>query len=183
MKTIKDLEKEYEGYKKETMEVTNLESFLSFIGVEIEDYEEAKRIYRKELRENFFWKLEAQIRNSLFFLFAEEEVEIYDLDTEMIQKCVVLIQKIMECFKRLQQVATEDTVEELTRLVDFTNQEYYAQRDYSDYERDQLEYYAKGITMFNPRFEDRSDALIEFIVNHTESAEKETPPQYVKDRR
>ena len=187
MKAIEDLEKEYEGFTKKSTAVTNLEEFLAFIDIEIDDYKYAEKDFKRELRENARWKLEAQIRNFFFFIFEEEEVDLYDLDTEIVLQCVTLVQKMEEYFRRIRGVATESNFGPLTKLVDFSNDQYYVQRDYYDYERDQLEFSARGIRMFNPKFEDRREALLEFLEKRVrkleESSKKEPPVQYVKERK
>ena len=92
-----------------------------------------------------------------------------------------------EFYKRIQSVADEENFDELTRLVDFSCDYYYAQTDYYDYLRDRLELIFKGIQLYNSRYEDSRDAFTKFMEEKIKGFERkkktqETPPQYVKGR-
>ena len=187
MKTLEDIKKEYESYEKKTDVVTNLDEFLSFIEIGIDDTDEYQQDYEKELKENKRWKLEAQIRNFFFFIFAEEEVDLYDEDTSILKDCISYTEKMREFYKRIQSVATEENFDELTRLVDFSCDYYYAQTDYYDYLRDKLELISKGIQLYNPRYEDSRVPFTKFMEEKIKGFERkkqtqETPPQYIKGR-
>ncbi len=186
MKKVEELEKEYEGFKQKTKTVTNLEEFLSYIDLDIGEYEYATKAFKKELRENALWRLEAKIRNFFFFIFAEEDVELYDLDDAVVIDCITLTEEMADFFKRLHNIAKEDNYKELIRLVDYADELYDAQRDYYDYERDRIEITAQGIYMINSRYENNRTSLIEFLnkkVTELEAkAKKEKTPQYVKGK-
>ena len=186
MEKIDEFEKEYEGFQTKTKTVTSLEEFMSFLDVEIGEYEYATKDFKKELRENALWRLEAQIRNFFFFIFEQEDVELYDIDDEIVMKCISLTQIMAQMFQRIENAATEENYLELTKLVDFANEKYYAQRDYYDYARDRIEFSAKGIYMMNSKYQDIREPFLEFLEKKVSSFEssdqKETPTQYVKRR-
>ena len=186
MKTLQEIEKEYESYEIQTKEVSNLDEFLTFIEIGIDDTEEYEADYAKELRENRLWKLEAMIRNFFFFIFQEEELEIYDEDTEIVQDCIAVTRKYREYYERIQALATEENFRELVRLVDFSCDYYSSQMDYYDYLRDMLEFNAKGIRMYNSKYQDSRESFDQFMEKRIKAMEEQqgkkgTPaPQYVK---
>ena len=185
MKTIQEIEKEYESYESPTKEVTNLEEFLAYIQIGLDDTDEFERDFEKELRENRLWKLEAMIRNFFFFIFEQEEVELYDEDTEIVQDCIVITRRYRDYYERIQAIATEENFREFLRLVDFSCEYYSSQMDYYDYLRDSLEFWAKGIRMYNSKYEDNKESFNDFMEMKIQAIEKKgkngtTVPQYVK---
>ena len=67
MKTLQQIEKEYETYCGKTDVVKSLDDFLSFIEIGIDDTEEYQKDYEKELKENNRWKLYEKIQNFFFY--------------------------------------------------------------------------------------------------------------------
>ncbi len=152
MKTVKDIEKEYEGYTKKTDVVTNLDEFLSFIEIGIDDTDEYKKDYVQELKKCKKWKTLAQFYNFFFFMFAEADIESFDMEIDIIKKCITYTDKIGEYFRRIESSATEQNYEELTRLVDFITDYYSSQTDYYDYQLQQLDKSDRGIGFNNPNY-------------------------------
>lgn len=185
MRKLQEIEKKYEEYESPTPGINNLEDFLIHLQVGLDDTVEYEKDFQKEIRENKWWKLEAMVRNFFFFLFAEEEVELYDEDNDIVMECIDYTRKFREFYERIQALATEENFRELLRLVDFSTGYYSSQMDYYDYLRDRIEYTAKGIFVCDPRKEDTRKEFYEFMekrLKKIEQQKKETTPapQYVK---
>lgn len=185
MRKLQEIEKKYEEYQTPTKEVRNLEDFLAYLEVGLDDTVEYEKDYRKELRENKRWKIEAMVRNFFFFIFAEEEIELYDEDNDIIQDCIEYIRMFREYYERIRDLATEDNFGELLRLVDFSTEYYSSQMDYYEYLRDSLEILAKGIYVCDPKKEDTRKEFDEFMQKQLRKIEEENKkrnpsPQYVK---
>ena len=68
MKTLEEIEKEYETYPIKTDVVTNLDEFLSFMEVGIDDKKEYQKDDRKELRAIKRTKTLEKIHDFIFFM-------------------------------------------------------------------------------------------------------------------
>lgn len=186
MKTLQQIEQEYESYHAKTDVVTNLDEFLSFIEIGIDDTKEYQKSYEKELKENHRWQLSAKIRNFFYFVFAEEDETIYDLDSEILRKCILYTRTMGAYYQRIKRIATDSNYLELVKLVDFSSDYYNAQTDYYDYERDQLDLLVRGIDYYHARYEDNGKPFCEFMDKKIRMMEgtllDEKAPVYVKGR-
>lgn len=185
MKTLQDIEKEYENFSVQNGLVTNLEDFLAYIEIGIDDVTEYEKDYTKELKENKLWKLEAMVRNFFFFIFAQEEASLYDEDSKVLEECIGTTQKYQDYFKRLRDLATDKNVKEIYRLVEFSCKYYCEQMDYYDYLRDCIESTAKGFSIYNSQYENNREVFAEFmekkIKEIVDSSDKENRnPQYIR---
>lgn len=183
-KTKEDIKKEYIDFPIQTDVVDSLDEFLTFIEIGIDDTKEYERDYEKELKENKWWKLDAMIRNFFFFIFEQEEVELYDEDSEVLKSCIEVTRKYREFYERIQSIATEENFKELVRLVDFSCEYYEKQMDYYDYLRDSLDLNARGIRMYNSRYEDYKEPFFAFMEEEIKKWEEQRKGQkavqYVK---
>ena len=186
MKTLQQIEREYESYHAKTDVVTNLDEFLSFIEIGIDDTKEYQKDYEKELKENHWWKLYEKIHNFFFFIIDEGLDDLYDSDSDILRKCIAFTQRIGEFYQRIKNVATCDNFLELVRLVDFSSDYYYAQTDYYDYVREQMDLYIKGINMYHSKYEDNEEPFCEFMDQRIRKMEgalsEEKAPVYMKGR-
>lgn len=184
MKTIAQIEEEYKDYKAKTQVVKNLDEFLTYIEIGIDDTEEYQRDYEKELKENKRWALEAKVRNCFFFIFQEEDVDFYEEDDKILEACISYTREFGEFYRKIQSIATKENFEELLKLVDFSTEYYSNQMDYYDYLRDKLETIMKGFQLFNPNYEDSREAFTEFMQKQLlklgVNSPKEKGSQYVK---
>lgn len=186
MKTLQQIEKEYETYCGKTDVVKSLDDFLSFIEIGIDDTEEYQKDYEKELKENNRWKLYEKIQNFFFFIFNDDIDDIYDSDSEILRKCICFTKIIGSFYRRIRSIAIEDNYKELVKLVDFSSDYYFAQTDYYDYAREQLDLYIKGIDLYHARYEDNCEPFCEFMEKKIQSMESTSSdvktPIYMKGR-
>lgn len=173
MKTKEQLIKEYKDYQMKSDFVTSLEEFENFIDIGIDDVEEELAVIKKEKRENKRWQIDAKIRNFLFFIFEEEEVEFYDEDNKILEESRSLVNQYKDYFEKIKQLATEENFEKLVKLVDFSADYYNEHIDYLENKRDCLEYYYKGLNFVNNRYEDNRRVVDEFIQDKIDTIKKE----------
>lgn len=180
MKTLEEIEKEYEGFTPVSTFVTNRDELITFLGVGIDDTIEIERDYIKELRENKKDQIDAKIRNFFFFIFEQEEVEFYDEDNELIKELRCLVLKYRELYERMISIATDSNAQELVKLVDFLTKYYNDHIDYFEDERDRLELWYKGIRMYNSRHQDNRKVIDEFADKKLAELEDKKAKTYVK---
>lgn len=186
MKTLQQIEQEFDNYRAKTDSVNSLDDFLAFIEIGIDDSEEYQKDYLKELKENIRWKRYEKIRNFFFFIVNDEIDDVYDLDSDILKKCIQFTKAIGDNYKCIRSLAMETNFRELVRLVDFSSEYYYAQTDFYNYERDQLDLFIKGIDLFDGKYEDNGDVFLEFMNRKLKSLESASSdvkvPVYVKGR-
>ena len=119
MKTINEIEKEYDSYKTESTFVTNYDELISFLLIGIDDTYAIEKECKKEYNQNRIWQIDGKIRNFLSFIFESEEVEFYDYDNSIIFSIIELIETYRTYFKKIINVANEDNYKELVKLTDF----------------------------------------------------------------
>lgn len=163
MKTIEEIEKEYETFQIKSTNIDTLKKFIAFISDGIGTIDEEKRIIATELKTNKKMQLEAKIRNFFFFIFEEEDVDFYDEDNIILDEMLDFILTYEAYFLRIKELAAEDNFSELTRLVDFATKYYNENIDYLENKRDALEYIYKGISYYNMSQEDYREVFREFI--------------------
>ena len=180
MKKIEDIEKEYCSFPVESKFVTSLDEFQGFMQVGIDDIEELQADYKKELRENYLWQFEAKIRNFLFFLFQQEEEQLYEYDSDILKQVIALTEQYKRYYQKLLELGNDKNYLELTKLVDFIADYYGKHMDYFQFLRDQLDAEAMGFNLFNPKMEDNREAVSHFMESKLSQIEEEKPIQYVK---
>lgn len=173
MKTIKEIQEEYQKYKGKTDFINNLEEFASFMLVGLDDIEEARSEINKEKQENKKWELSAKIRNFFYFLFEEEDVSFYKQDNAILDESIQLTIKQEEYFQKIIEIASEENIQELVKLTDFCCEYYNQHIDYLESKRDALEYAYKGYNFYNGRLEDNRESFNRFF----EQKMKELSPQ------
>ena len=180
MKTITELEEEYEKFEIKSKHVNSLEEFLAFIIIGIDDTYEIERDYKIEKKENKRWQLAAKIRNLFNFIFEEEEECFYDYDNQILDELTELITKYRNYFQRIIQIVNKDNYKELLKLVDFLCKYYGEEIDYYEYRRDELEMELKGLNFCNSRYEDNQEVIDEFAEKILKSFEKTPEKIYEK---
>lgn len=172
MKSIQEIEKEYEGFTPVSTFIKNTDELVAFLDVGIDDTKYIEKDYIKEIRENKRSQFDAKIRNFFFFIFEQEEVEFYDEDNEILFSLRDLVLKYRALYERMKAIATEENREELIKLVDFLTKYYNEHIDYFENERDRLELSYKGISMYNPTKKDNRKVIEEFadkVLSHLET--------------
>lgn len=177
MKTIEQIEEEYKDFQIKTGTVTSVEEFLTYIEVGVDDIDENLDDYKKELRENKIWALEAKVRNFFFFVFQEEDTDFYDEDNQIVNSCLRFTLLFKDFYDRIQKIVNEQNYLELTKLVDFACQYYLSQMAYFDYLRDQLEMHTLGFYFSNSSQEDNEEPFTAFLTHKLEALEKEATPK------
>ena len=177
MKTVQQIEEEYKDFQPTSTYVTNLDEFLTFMEIGLDDTDEYQKDYEKDLKENKRWALEARVRNLLFFIFQEEDVDLYAEDDKILHSCIDYLELLRKFYQRIQGMATEDNFRELVKLVDFSDVYYSSQMDYYDFLRDRLEMLARGYNLYNSRYEDTKEPYTEFMNKKLAEIKKNTPPK------
>jgi len=163
MKTIEDIEKEYEGFQVKSDFITSLDEFVAFLLVGIDDTLEIEKDNRKEIRYNNIAKIESRIKNAIMFMFDCEEVNILDEDNEILGEISSLTGSYRSMYETMIDIADENNYQELVKLVDFATEYYNQHIDYFESQRDSLEMALRGISMYNPRYHDDRKVINEFI--------------------
>lgn len=178
MKTIEEIEKEYEQFELKSEYVTSLEEFQTFIEIGIDDTEESIADTLKEIKANNRAGLEASIMNFFLKIVGTEIVGLYSEDNEILREIIAYITSYRELFERVLALADENNFKELVRFLDFAVEYYNQQMSYFESRRDALEYAAKGINFYNRKYSDEREVFQEFIekklseYNSTKSVEK-----------
>jgi len=178
MKTIEEIEKEYEEYKIKSDFVTDLEGFQAFMIIGIDDTDESIADTLKEIKLNNRVKLETAIKNFFLAPFGMRTEDLCDEDNDILRKVAAYTASYREFFERILELADESNFKELLRLVDFSTEYYNEQMSYYESQRDALEYSAKGINFFNSKYSDEREVFQKFMdkklssYNPTKSVEK-----------
>lgn len=183
MKTLEQIEKEYQSFKPSSTHITSLKEFIAFIEVGIDDTYDIKKEAKKEIRLDRKYLLETKIRNFIIFLMAQEEVDFYEDDIDIMLEQIDLVNQYREMFMRMLLVSSEENVRELVKLTDFASVYYGQHIDYLEYQRDRLEMRLKGFSLLNPKLEDNREVISEFVnqkLTILEEKEKEKQKQYWK---
>lgn len=163
MKTVREIEKEYEKHVPKQTTITSLEEFLVNLEIGLDDLDEYTHDFKKELRENHEWKLIAQIRNFFFFIFEQEDVEFYDYDDAIVKDCITYTQQFSSFYQRMIEIATEENYQELNKLYDFSLNYYEEQTSYYDAKRDQVEMAFRGFSLYNGKYQNTREPFFEFM--------------------
>lgn len=177
----KELQEEYNTFTKNTTEVESLEDFYLFLKEVGQGFKADKKFLQKELRENSRWRLEAEIRNFFFFLFEEEEVELYEEDDAIVKEGMTWIQILQTYLEKIASIATEENYGELTKLVDFSIVYYEKELAYYDHLRDDLEIMARGYHVLNSKYQDIRGPFLNFLAEKVKEQEQKVPEDEKKE--
>ena len=183
MKTIEELEKEYESFQPTSTQVTSLPEFVSFIEVGIDDTYDIEKDLQREMRENRRNSLETKIRNFFLCLIGEEEIDFFEEDNQLLLEQLSLALEYRELFMRIFIDSSDENIEEFIKLVDFASEYYGKHVDYLEYKRDQLEMSVRGYSMINSKYEDNREVIRKFLdqkLTIFEEQDKEKQKQYKK---
>lgn len=161
-KSIKQLEKDYLEFIPENKKIYKKEDMNYYIEAGIEDIEESIEDLKKQRLLNIKDQIEAKIRNFLFFLFEQEEVEYYDEDNELIKECINFSKIYLKVYQDISEIVDEENYQELYKLVEFSTIHYNENVEYLNDQRRNLEYQYQGIYYFS-NHKDTRDELIEFL--------------------
>lgn len=147
MKTINDIEREYESYTLKSDYVKNIEDFALFIEIGINDTDEQIKDILQEIKENYKEARKAKISNFFLGAFIIREVDYYTEDNKLLEGIVEYILSYKEYFERISSIVTKDNFKELTKLVDFSCEYFNQHIDYFESKRDSLELSYRGINL------------------------------------
>ena len=161
-KNIKQLEKEYLEFIPENKKIKEKEEMTCYIEVGIGDIEESIEDLKKQRLLNKKDEIEAKIRNFLFFLFEQEEVEYYEEDNELIDECIKFSKRYLKIYEEIREIIEEENYQELYKLVEFSTLHYNENVEFLNDQRKNLEYQYQGI-YYCSNHEDTREELIEFL--------------------
>lgn len=162
MKTIEEIEKEYEEFDG-LYKTERLEELHAIIEQQILTMTEDANLIRKEYKNNRRDKFFASIRNKFPIIFEEEEIDYYDDEIEFIVKQTCIADMLINQMQAILLYADETNFKELTKLLSFMVLYYQKNSDYIDSQIDALEFKYKGFGYINNREEDNFMIVDEFF--------------------
>lgn len=160
MKTVEDLDSEYEQFEIKSDFVVTYKDFIAFMYLGLEETYSIEKDYKKEMRKLKRDEIKAKILN---LLFQDSEIDFYKYDENIILELTDMLYKYREFYEKILTISNEDNFKELVKLVDFLSKYYNDHINYYECKRDKLEMYLKRINMSNSKYEDNREALYEFV--------------------
>lgn len=165
MKTIEDIEEEYNVFKRRLGTIKSIEELEGWIEVIFGDIAENIRVLKVDYRNNRINKVAGYIRNLFPFIYETEDLSFYDEDNKLLEEAYLLNRIYENYFKKIIHYSNEDNINEMSKLTDFLILYYERDLDYIYGERADLEYAQKGYGCVNNRDEDNSEVVHEFFIN------------------
>lgn len=167
MKTIEEIEKEYQTYEIKTVEsAKSLDEFMVYLRSAILDTCDAMTTAIKEIRTNKKIKIVASILN--VFLFRDEDTQIFDDDNKIVQEEYDLSLTYKGYFESLEDIVTEENYRELLRLADFSVEYYNDHVSYLEVKRDKIDTSDKSYNVHDYRYSDNRKVFDEFFCKKLE---------------
>lgn len=163
MKTIEEIEKDYNSFKVKTDFVYTYKDFLAFMYLGLEETYEIEKDFKREIRKNKKDQMKCKIINTLLFQNDQNDIEYYEYDNRLMAELNIMILKYREIYQSIMLISTEDNYKELLKMMDFLTKYYEEHLNYYEHRRDRLEMFLKGISMSDSRYEDNQDSLYEFV--------------------
>ena len=178
MKTIETIKEEYKKYEVHNKKnIVDLIKFKKYLKKEIHQLDSDIVLIFTEIYKNKKWQTDGYIRNSLSFLFAEEDIEYYDADTDILFQFVKLANIQKSYLKSILKVSTSENFKELLKLTEFTTEYYNNHFDYIEVKRNNLELEFQGDRIIKNKYEDYREEFNEFFL---ETINKLTPHKVVE---
>lgn len=163
MKTMEDIEKEYDEFECRQKPINSIEELESWIEVALGDIDENLRVLDIDSNGNRRCRIAGSIRNLLPFLYEYEDLSYYDKDDKLIKDARIINGMYADYFKQIIHYSNEDNYVEMFRFADFLVMYYEKDLDYIYAERDDLDYIKKGYSCVNYKDEDNSLLVHEFF--------------------
>lgn len=163
MKTIEEIEKEYEEYEIENTFDTDLDNFSVSMETSIVITEKERKKIQKEIKKNNRSQKLTRLRNNFPYLFQKREVNIYEEDNQILEKMIELILSQKEKYERASSIVMDKNLIELTRLVDFSCEYYNQHVDYLESRREALIYFYQGFTYHDGKCQNNIAVFDEFF--------------------
>ena len=162
MKTIEDLEKQYEEFQIGEKSVTSFDGFNFYIHRVINDVENACDTTITQMEASRKWKKPSKLKSLLPKGFVKEAAEFYDFDNSILLGVSELLINNLEYFIKIRDAASEENFKELNKLTNFLLVTY--QNDIS-YLNAQKESYI-GNTLFDLEHENNMKVVDQFAKKH-----------------
>jgi hypothetical protein len=163
MKTIEEIEAEYEKYEIKSNFVTNLNEFKTFIQIGIDDTLDQKKASKQEIIINLRDSIILKIRNFLLMNPNDDVFTYINMDNAILDEIIIMTQEYKNNFERLLEIATESNYKELVKLVDFSCEYYNNHINFFETKRDTIEYLFSGFNYYNSKYDDNREVFQEFF--------------------
>lgn len=163
MKTIEDIEKEFNEHECRIVTIDCLKELKGWIEVAYADIDENNRLLDVDYKYNRNSKILGYLTNLLPFLFEHEDLSFYDKDNEYIEDSRTINNLYKDYFKKIDGYCTEENYAFLAKFADFVMLYYDNDTNYIYDERVGLEYRRKGYGYISNCGEDNSLVVHEFI--------------------
>lgn len=183
MKTLEEIEKEYESYDIKTKEVVNMDYFLGYLEVGLEDADELIKVYNDQITGEKGARIIDRINCFINFISLADEIDYIGEDINIIKEMISHTEEYQEYYRTMERIATRFNFLELTRLIDFSTEYYTKQAQFYDYERQQLEMHASHIQVYNPRCEDTRVVFKEFMNKKLKEIEEYSIEEVESDKK
>ena len=162
MKTLEEIQKEYQKYDQQSMKLSTPEDLDIYAEIIRDDMLDDITIARREQASNNRRLSVTRVISKLFPVY-EEEVEYYERDNKLLQEECLLGLEWRHYLEVLQKEVTPDNLREFGRLLDFSKDYYHSNANFLESKRDELELAFKGIMSFNGKFSDTREVFQQFF--------------------
>ena len=148
----------------EEIPVKDISDVFGILGVYLNDVNESKRTASSSiLRNNFDYKVGSIKRTVNEFLGYEEDFDYLIEDTEVLKQHILLAGSYEEKFLKLREKLNDDNFLVMSRLIQFTHDNYINNFNYLESVRDSIGFAAQGIEYYGV-YEDDSEAFSVFFL-------------------
>ena len=153
MKTIEELEKEYNQYQIGENAIEDYEEFYAYLTKVINSISQNWEDAFNQISENNRWQKISKVRNLFPFLFVQEDTTFYDYDNSLLIEASDLFVHNLEYCERISYIASRDNFVELNKLLNFLLDHYEESINYLNFKRDALNAQYKGTSIVEPEYE------------------------------
>lgn len=166
MKTIEQVEEEYNNFESKRTDVTSLDEFKTYLDIGIDDCDERIKDLEKEKKINNRKLLETKILNFISFVDVKVDENFFIEDNGVLDRYISLHKIYKDYFDSIKFIARDYNYKELFKFIEFLILHYNEQVDYNEYLRDELEYKYRGISFYNPKYVNNNDVMFQFYFDH-----------------
>lgn len=162
MKTLKELEKEYNQYQIGENVIDNFEEFYAYLNDVINNVSKNWEDAFNQITENNRWQRISKIRNLLPFLFIQEDTTFYDYDNSILVEASDVFVHNLEYFERMNNIVSRDNFVELNKLLNFLLDYYEENINYLNFKREKLNAQYKGTSIVEPEYDYNFELIDKF---------------------
>lgn len=163
MKTIEEIQKEYDKFECRLNPVQSLEDLKGWIKVAFDDIDENVRDLHKDQRYNKIAKLLATINNLFVFLEDREDTSYYDEDDNLIVDAYYMNKLYKRYFNDMFNATNDSNYVDMAKIADFIMKHYDVDVMAIDSKRRDLEYRQRGYGCVDNGHEATCEELHEFF--------------------